>query len=281
MTLATQADPSLRTIAQDGRPPPTLVQAPVLRNTRHGVDHGHLVLDAPSIARSARPGQFVLLTVSRDPGRGPVLPRPMAIYDTRRDREVHVVYRIVGSGTEELATFGGGETITTVGPLGQPFSVPTRPGARLVLLGRGIGACSLTLLARAASEQHVDVAAITSARVPSALVGRDVYDTTTSHLVEVTDHDGTSDPDQVRGHLRRLAGDHDELVIATCGSARLLAAARDVATATGARLQVSLEARMACGLGYCHGCSTGQVGATQEAPLVCVDGPVFDVALDD
>jgi hypothetical protein len=42
---------------------------------------------------------------------------------------------------------------------------------------------------------------------------------------------------------------------------------------------VSLEARMACGIGYCHGCSHGAVGESEEAPLVCREGPVFAASL--
>jgi dihydroorotate dehydrogenase electron transfer subunit len=56
--------------------------------------------------------------------------------------------------------------------------------------------------------------------------------------------------------------------------------ATEVARASGASVQVSIEARMACGLGFCHGCATGIVGASEESPLVCVDGPVFGCRWD-
>ena len=63
--------------------------------------------------------------------------------------------------------------------------------------------------------------------------------------------------------------------VAVCGSNRLLRLAMELGAPQEASVEVSLEAHMACGLGYCHGCSTGHPGLASESPLVCKDGPVF------
>ena len=91
----------------------------------------------------------------------------------------------------------------------------------------------------------------------------------------MNDSDGSSDPGRLETRLRELLDDAPPALIAACGSARLEALAQRLAGAWGAEVQVALEAHMACGLGYCHGCSTGDRTASSEAPLVCRDGPVF------
>jgi dihydroorotate dehydrogenase electron transfer subunit len=68
--------------------------------------------------------------------------------------------------------------------------------------------------------------------------------------------------------------------IMVCGSNRLTAMATKLAQAWEADLQVSLEENMACGIGYCHGCAAPMRSQPdREGPLVCVDGPVFRVAV--
>ena len=63
-------------------------------------------------------------------------------------------------------------------------------------------------------------------------------------------------------------------------TARIQVANPQMRLRPGMFVQVSLEARMACGIGYCHGCSHGAVGESEEAPLVCREGPVFTASLE-
>lgn len=255
---------------------PALLEAPVLRNDRLGDRYVWLRLDAPAVARRALPGQFVMLTAARDADPGPVLPRPMALLDWDAGTgHVDVVYGVVGEGTARLASFAPGERMVTVGPLGRGFDLDA--GSRRVLLvGRGIGTCSLTALARAAAGRGVEVVALDSARHPGALVGRSVYrDAGLDELIEVTDADGGSEVTRVEDRLRAVLRGRPVQQVFTCGSGRLFDLCRRLAADTDADLQVSLEAHMACGLGYCHGCSTGRRSDEAEDPLICRDGPVF------
>jgi dihydroorotate dehydrogenase electron transfer subunit len=259
------------------RPDPVLELASVVRNDEIAPGAWRITLEAPSIARAAQPGQFAMLTVARRDETAPVLPRPMALYAWDvGEGTVDVVYRVVGDGTRVLTTWRPAETMTTVGPLGRPFQL--EPGTRSILLiGRGIGICSLTGLATAARDAGVEVDAVVSARVREALIGsEDFARLEVASLTEVTDADGTSAVDRLGGRLASLASGSarwDQVFV--CGSERLMRLATEVARASGASVQVSIEARMACGLGFCHGCATGIVGASEESPLVCVDGPVF------
>jgi len=251
------------------RPAPVTIDAEVLLNVHLDDRYWKLSVHAPHVARTYRPGQFVMLTVTRSVRSGPVLPRPMAIYDADPDSgRVDVVYSVVGAGTRALTSFVPGESVGLVGPLGCGFRPP---GGDLLLLGRGIGTCSLTPLARLGRQ----VTAVASGRHPGAVLGREVYAAHGAHVLAVHDGDGSSDPAVLEPRLRSLLDGAPPALIAACGSARLESLALRLGAAWGADVQVALEAHMACGLGYCHGCSTGDRSAAAEAPLICRDGPVF------
>jgi dihydroorotate dehydrogenase electron transfer subunit len=255
--------------------PPVLLEATVVTHGPITPEYLSLVLEAPAIARTVEPGQFAMLTVARGDDVSPVLPRPMAIYGwDRAAGHIEIVYRVVGDGTRRLRRWSRGERLVTVGPLGRGFVLPV-PARRVVLLGRGIGTCSLTALADAAAARGIAVLALVSARRPDALVGGEAYRAAGALEVrEVVDSDGSSGVGQVRAWLAEWCrAGVDEIY--TCGSDRLLRLAAETAQATGAGVQVSLEAHMACGLGFCHGCASGHPGLAAESPLVCRDGPVF------
>lgn len=245
-----------------------------------------LTLEAPAVAETARPGQFAMLTIARPDELAPVLPRPMAIFGLDRDSgTVDFVYRTVGSGTHRMATWSPGEVMTMVAPLGRGFTVP--PTARSVLvMGRGIGACSITTLVQQAAVLGVEVSVVISGREPDALVGAETCREAGAAVIEVVDSDGSSDPVRLARRLGHAGHTHDAYYV--CGSHRLLELAARLAhhpvrgsTATHAEVQVSLEAHMACGLGFCHGCAAGRPGLPAETPLVCRDGPVFRWARSD
>lgn len=257
---------------------PLLAYAPVLRHVQVTTAYWLLTLDAPDMARRARPGHFAMLTLAREGEEAPALPRPMALYSwDAAAGTVQVLYRVVGEGTRLLTTWRPGEVMVTVGPLGRGFTL--QPETRSCLLvGRGIGICSLTALAREASGRGIAVHVVSSARRQDALIGRDYYEGVgVRTLLEVVDEDGSSSVEALRQRLEVLVRQEQPGQIFVCGSERLLNLASLLAGTVGATVQVSLEAHMACGLGYCHGCSTGHPALAEEAPLVCKDGPVFAV----
>lgn len=262
-------------LPQNRRPTPIAGPALVLAHERLGDRYMSLTLDAPVIAASAQPGQFVMLTAARSDENAPALPRPMAVYSRDPDAgTIEILYGVIGEGTQRLATFAPGEQMFVVGPLGRCFELT---GARSVLLvGRGIGTCSLTTVAEEGERLGVETIAVTSARTKDAVIAADFYRARGAKAVyEVTDEDGSSSPDSL---FDVLTADWDGAppdAIMTCGSDRLTRLCERLAARWGARLQVSVEAHMACGLGYCHGCASGARSEGDESPLICHDGPVF------
>ncbi len=273
--VAAQGAVQLLPRRSDTRASPTWHDAPVAANRHISDRYWALSLHAPTIAAKVQPGQFVMLTAARKHQTTPVLPRPMAVYDVSpADGLVHVLYGVVGAGTRQLTTFSPGENMLCVGPLGRAFDL-SRQTRSLLLLGRGIGICSLTLLAKQARLIGVPVTAISSSRSSDSAIGSDLYRAHGVHVREVYDSDGSSEVQRLRDELDLTMPHEQPTLIAVCGSRRLLQMATDLALSRGAQIQVSLEAHMACGLGYCHGCATGERSATDESPLICQDGPAF------
>lgn len=257
-------------------PDPLLARATVVSHGHVADRYWHLRLAAPQIAAAAQPGQFVMLTIARETEVGPVLPRPMAIYGVDVDAGiVDVMYGVVGAGTRRLTTFRRGEVLLTVGPLGRGF-VMRQSTERILLIGRGIGTCSLTSLAFEARARGIDTVAVDSARNAHSLIADRAYRAAAvRRVIQVTDADATSDPQRLRKVLTQECGPRPPQQIFVCGSNRLIRLSTELGDLWGAEVQASLEAHMACGLGYCHGCSSGQRTGESEAPLICRDGPVF------
>jgi len=254
----------------------SLARAVVVANDHLGDRYWRMQLSAPEIAGNTQPGQFVMLTVTPSGPSNWVLPRPMAVADRDETRgTIDVVYGTHGWGTRQMAGICTGDELTVVGPQGNGFRLDAGT-KHLLLVGRGIGLCSLSLLAVAASTRGIAVSAVLSARDREANVLVPFFEAVPGvQVLAVLDADGSSDPAVLGPRLHALLDEVPADQIATCGSRRLLRMSAALAARTGAALQVAVEAHMACGMGYCHGCSAWVEGADQEGPLVCRDGPVF------
>jgi len=296
---------------------PTWDEAPVLL---HEVLDGHyhrLVLHSPSIASSARAGQFVMISVPSVsgpsisvPSRGRakiLLPRPMAIQRRHPERgDIEVTFSIAGRGTAELARVEVGQSLLLTGPLGRGFEIPDAT-SRILVMAHGSGVCAVLGIVEDAAARGIPTLALLSAAMRSAVVGeRDCAELGTEAII-VTEDAGSNTIPAIDRLLREHYRTERPSVIMVCGSSALTRAAVALGVDWGIPVQVALEAHMACGLGYCHGCaapvaaSSGRAssdGATsdratsdrvtsdgaisdgassdREGPLVCRDGPVFD-----
>lgn len=257
------------------RPKPIAENARVLAHYSIADRYRFLSLHAPGVAATALPGQFVMITLARSGESAPALPRPMAIY--RRDPQqgtIEILYGVVGDGTRRLSTFATGENLLIVGPLGRPFEITD--DSSVLLIGRGIGTCSLTTVAQDAQVRGIRTVAVTSGRSRSALIGADFYRVMGAERVyEVCDDDATSTPESLYSRLSTDLDANPPGLILTCGSDRLTRMCEGLSARWDSPVQVSVEAHMACGIGYCHGCASGARSEGEESPLICTDGPVF------
>lgn len=274
--------------------------APILTHQAWEGGQYQLRLYAPEIATRALPGQFVHLQCS--PERP--LRRPLSIMLTDPAQgSIDLLYKTVGIGTHELSRRQIGESLSLIGPIGQPFQLhlPERP--RLVMIGGGVGIPPILFLARYARQQ----AALSQ---PIVFMGSELpfpFATTTSLLMlnppglpdTATQTLALLEDWQIPARLSSLQGyrgcyrgfvselaahwlaaqtpdQRQQMELFCCGPHPLLAAVAALARRYQMPCQVSLEEFMACGVGGCAGCVVAvNTPAGTAMKRVCVDGPVF------
>lgn len=233
---------------------------------------------SPQLLEKAKPGQFIMLSPPDGQQRKMILPRPMAIHRKHEDRGTfEVIFKKVGVGTAQLAQTQRDENIYVIGPLGNGFHIPASTKG-ILLIGRGIGICSIAPVAQEAQKLNIDVTALLSSRADSECVGLGDFQEFEAEILKVSDDTFSSEIYNVEKLLSDRFSIRKPDAIMVCGSNRLIELASRLGALWGVGVQASLEAHMACGLGYCHGCSLGLVNNGKgEGLLVCSDGPIFEV----
>jgi dihydroorotate dehydrogenase electron transfer subunit len=263
--------------------PPRQLAAPVVSLEPAGVYH-RLTVHAPHIAAHARPGQFVAVAVG-GPDTSMLLRRALSLHRVDPTHgTVQVVFAIAGRGTRWLANVRPDDVLDVVGPLGQPFTLPTstgKPAGHALLVGGGYGAAPLLWLAEklAAAGHRVDLAlgAATADRLCGVDAARAATGTSLTGVYITTDDGSEGIAGRVTAALPQALATGARTVYA-CGPMPMLAAVAAQAAAAGAVCQVAVEESMACGIGVCMTCVLPAIGDDGVARMVrsCVEGPVFD-----
>jgi dihydroorotate dehydrogenase electron transfer subunit len=263
--------------------------ARILAHEARPSDHFLLTLDAPRMARAARPGQFVMLQAQ--PGIDPLLRRPMSVCRVAGTppRRLQILYKVTGHGTEMLSRQPVGAELAMLGPLGNGFRLPPRaaprragPGGavpRQVMVAGGVGIAIFPFLAKALARLGHRPLLLFGARSAADLVGLELF---ASGRVETrfATEDGRRG---ARGYVTSLlaplleaGGPRPSLYV--CGPTPMLRAVGEQAQAAGVPCQLALESQMPCGIGVCLGCvvAAADPNAVPPYPRVCTEGPVFE-----
>lgn len=255
---------------------PKQVWAKIIANRRVAPDYFRLVMEAPSLVREILPGQFVHVRVENT--YAPLLRRPLSIYTWDRESGyIQLLYQTVGVGTDLLSRRRPGEEVDILGPLGKGFSWEPEL-ERIALVGGGIGIAPLLGTAQTASRQGKEVTSLLGARNSASLVDQGEFAAASESLWLATDDGSLGYPGPVTGLLEELLREGKTDLVLACGPWPMLRAVANISGAYGVRCQVSLEARMGCGLGACRGCAFKAKTPAGEVQykMVCQDGPVFD-----
>lgn len=240
-------------------------------------------LQAPAMAAVAQPGQF--LHVRCADGWDPLLRRPLSLYDADPfTGRLTLLIAEVGRGTHLLRRLPVGAEVEVLGPLGRPWRV--LPQAHTVLLvGGGVGIPPLHFLAKRwllAGEGPLRRAIVViGARSREEVLGEEEFRAYGAEVYAATE-DGShgfrgTAVDLLAEVLPRETVDQ----IFTCGPEPMMRGVAALAARRGIPCQVSLEERMACGLGACLSCVVPVRPAGSEAveyQRVCTEGPVFEAA---
>ncbi len=202
------------------------------------------------------PGQFFMFRAHGE-SCDPLLPRPLSIMDAN-DKETRICYRTKGRGTQTLAKMRPGDQMDALGPLGSSFPYLD---ADAILVGGGMGIAPLLYMCKTLKA--------CGARV-RAYLG---YSSEPVFLREEFEKAS----DELKVNMGGLITDDvpvsPESVYYACGPQAMMEALTEKLSESGARCFVSLESRMACGVGACLGCTIPTRSGNKR---VCKDGPVFD-----
>ena len=236
---------------------------PHVEKTRLSDDVYLLGFEMPG-AIQFRAGQFAMLRATHS--LDPFLRRPLAIFR----QENHIVYflmQVKGKGTKQLSSMQPGDTTDILLPLGNGF--PDTEGDCLILAG-GMGIAPVFSLLLSTEKPTL----IYGARTESELFALDIIRETNSEFIISTDDGSTGEKGDVISVFSRLFPDFHGNILA-CGPDAMISSLRRATEGKNVRAFVSLEARMACGVGACSGCA---IRTKNGMKRVCRDGPVFDIA---
>ena len=228
-------------------------------------------LDAPLIAASARPGQFVMLRVREG---GERIPITIADFD-RAAGTIAVVVQEVGATTRRVCALDAGDELLDVaGPLGQPIELP--PGGHVCGVGGGAESAALLCLMRDLTERGDRTTVILGARTATLLILADELRRACTHLEICTDDGSAGLKGFVTDRLAQLIGGdgpgRPDAVVAI-GPMAMMRAVAETTRAPGIKTLVSMDPLMVDGTGMCGGCRVTVAG---QARFACVDGPCFD-----
>ena len=224
----------------------------VIENRRLNEDHFLLRVRQPN---EAAMGQFYML---RSWGRYPLLSRPVSVFDSDGET-LSFLYRVIGEGTRLLSALRAGDEITTGEALGNGF--PSVFG-RIALVGGGVGVAPLYLAAKTLKEED-----------PANMI--DCYLGFTGSAILEPEFGRVCDRLvlDIGGFVTNTVDPEGYDCVISCGPEIMMRVLQKKCRAAGTRHLVSLESRMACGIGICLGCSCKTKSAQKK---ICTDGPVFE-----
>ncbi|MFY9273433.1 MAG: dihydroorotate dehydrogenase electron transfer subunit [Thermacetogeniaceae bacterium] len=233
-------------------------------------DYYLLKLEAAELAQNSSPGQFAMLGCSE--GYDPFLRRPLAIHQVDKKKgQVLFLYQVRGKGTKWLSKRCQNDRVSLLGPLGKGFTY-SAAGGKGMIVGAGIGVAPLLFLASELRAQGWDLVVLMGARSKSGLLRPDAF--MEYGEVKIATEDGNCG---VQGTIldlvsRELEGSSFDKLFA-CGPLSVLKGIQVMSREKGIAAELSLDERMACGVGACVGCvCQGHDGSYLR---VCKEGPVF------
>ncbi|MBA3061628.1 MAG: dihydroorotate dehydrogenase electron transfer subunit [Atribacteria sp.] len=247
-------------------------------------------LSAPSVAQEALPGQFIHIKCSID--NYPLLRRPLSIHRIDREKgEIYILFQVVGEGTKLLSQREVGDDLDVLGPLGNGFNIYPE-SRKIMIVGGGIGVAPLLALCEESIRQGKEVRVLIGALKKELVIGEESFKILGAKVDVATDDGSYQYKGLVTDLLERIIKERwlaDQIF--ACGPKPMLKKIVEISLDAHIDCQLSLEERMACGIGACLGCvckiktkDKKEYKVKYEYKRVCVDGPVFggsEVVWDD
>ena len=230
-----------------------------------------MVIEEKELAQNAKAGQFLSLYLD-DESR--LLPRPISICGIDKEKgQIRMVFRIAGEGTKQISAKKAGDTIEVLGPLGNGF-FDTDDKVSIVI-GGGIGIPPMLGLAKKLHAEGKKVIAVLGYRDAKNFLAKEFE--AVADVVIATEDGSVGVKGNVIDAIKanNLTAD----TIYSCGPTPMLRGVKAFAESAGMKAQISLEEKMACGIGACLACVCKSKEKDHHSNVnnkrVCKDGPVF------
>ena len=251
----------------------TSCKVTVLRQSTVAADIRCLTVQWPDASRPAKAGQFFMLRAWAA-NETPILSRPISVHDfDAATGALTFLYQVKGEGTQKLAALKEGDTLTVTGPCGNGFDVAAIARAaggkngKIAVVGGGIGTAPLLQLAAELAAQGVDVDLYAGFRDEPYRVDAFSAACRSVHIATDSGRHGH------HGFVTDLLDPAKYTAVCTCGPEIMMEKVAKMCLRAGVRVYVSREAKMACGVGACLGCTCK---SKNGGVSVCKDGPVFE-----
>lgn len=242
----------------------------VVGNEKIGGSFFMLTLQSEDALPVIMPAQFAEVKI--DNSVGTFLRRPISIHDVDYDKQtIKLLVKVAGEGTGKLANAKLGDMISVVFPLGNTFALPL--SGRVLLVGGGVGVAPLLFTARYMQRFGFRPDILLGYRSKSNILRKEVYEQY-GNVFYATDDGSFGEKGTVMDHSIFKAENFPYTEILACGPEPMMRALAKWAMEHKVECEVSLENKMACGIGACLCC----VQNTKEGhKCVCTEGPVFNV----
>lgn len=216
------------------------------------------------------PGQFVEVRVDNSPST--FLRRPISINNVDYDHnELWLLVAVVGDGTRQLQKLQKGDRLNCVLPLGNSFTMPTDSTQKVLLVGGGVGVAPLLYFGKRIKAMGGEPTFLLGARSAKDVLERELFEQVGRVLI--TTEDGSEGEKGFVTNHSVLAQEHFDR-ISTCGPKPMMMAVARYAFKNDIECEVSLENKMACGVGACLCCVEKTVEGNK---CVCKEGPVMNI----
>lgn len=261
------------------------MKAKILWNQEVSPGYFKMLLHSEEVSKKGKAGQFLMLRVREE--YDPLLPRAFAIHKKiPSDSSLEILYQVVGKGTRLMSCMKPEEEIHLIGPLGNGFDISDKT-ERAILIAGGMGIAPFYFLAEELKKKGIKTHLLVGGKKNKDILCIEEF-RSLGLEIDVTTEDGTLGKRGMATWLFRdlLKEKHKDFFkdacIYACGPYAMLKNIASLTSKHSMTCQVSLEAKMACGMGACLGCVVKARGykAHLHEPFsyerVCKEGPVFD-----
>lgn len=225
---------------------------------------------APHIARSRKPGQFVLICIHREYCERV----PLTIVDSNPEKgSIRLIWQTVGKTTTELSDMEVGDELDSVtGPLGKATVIDYF--GKVICVGGGVGSAPLLPILKALKQAKNTVVSIIGAKSRDSMILASEFNKLSDELIVTTDDGSYGQKALVTKPLSEFCRKNEKPdMVFAIGPAIMMKSCCEVTARFSIPTQVSLNTIMVCGIGMCGGCRAQIDG---QAKFVCVDGPEFN-----